>query len=240
MLPILSPAQIVNVEASRLQEDTLGWQGSGTLNFSYTQSVNKLFVIQAGTGAQYRKGKHIWLSINNLNLVFSSDEDFSFSGFQHFRYNYLVNKWYTAEAFTQGQFDRIQKIDFRYLLGGGNRFTLYKKPKGRIYLGLAAMYEYERESNTGIRHNDVRLSNYLSATYQPSGNFTATTIVYYQPRINYLRDYRVTTSTNLFFKFNQYLSFTTSFGLNYDSEPVQDPDVVKLSLAVTQGVVVRW
>lgn len=218
----------------------MGWQGSAGLNFSYTQNINKLFIIRANTGLQYRKGKHIALSLNDLNLVFSSAAQFNFAGFQHFRYNYLVNEWYTAEAFNQLQFDRVQKVRFRYLLGVGQRFTLYKQPKGRIYLGTAAMYEHEQESATGINHNDLRLSNYLSAKYKPSDVFTGTFMMYYQPLPYRFSDYRVSTLVNLFFRINRYLSFSSGFTMAYDSNPVDDPDVVNLTFSVTQGLFFKF
>ncbi len=233
-------AQIVNVEGSRLEPDSLGWQGTAGLNFSYIQNVNKFFSIKANTGLQYRYLRHVMMSLNDLNLVFSSQDKFNFAGFQHFRYNYLVNDWYTAEGFTQGQFDRVQKVKFRYLLGGGSRFTLLKKPQGRLYLGVLAMYEHEQESATGLRHNDLRLSNYLSATYKPSDTFRATFMLYYQPLVYRFSDYRVSTLVNAFFRLNQYISFSTGFTMAYDSEPVDDPDVVNLVFSVTQGLMLRF
>lgn len=240
MAGLTAQAQIVNIEGSRLEQDSLGWQGTAGLNFSYTQNINKLFIIRANTGFQYRTGKHVLLSLNNINLVFSSTQDFNFSGFQHFRHNYLVNDWYTTEAFTQGQFDRVQRVQFRYLLGGGNRFTLYKDTKARLYLGLLAMYEHEQENGTGIIHNDLRLSNYLSFRYTPSEVFNATFMMYYQPLVYRFSDYRVSTLVNLFFRINRYLSFSSGFSMVYDSHPVEAPDVVNLTFTVTQGLVFRF
>lgn len=233
-------AQIVNIEGSRMEPDSMGWQGSAGLSFNYTQNINKLFQIKANTALQYRFGKHVLLSLNDLNLVFSSQENFSFNGFQHFRYNYLVNKWYTAEAFTQGQFDRVQLVKFRYLLGGGNRFTLLKKDKGRMHLGILAMYEYEIEADTNIVHNDLRLSNYLSATYKPSDVFSSTFMMYYQPVVYRFSDYRVSLLLNLFFRINKQLSFSTGFNMTYDSAPVQDPEVVNLTFSINQGLFLKF
>ncbi|CAN5255259.1 hypothetical protein BH09BAC1_BH09BAC1_26220 [soil metagenome] len=233
-------AQIVNIEGSRLEQDSLGWQGSAGLNFSYTQNINKFFIIKAHTGLQYRVGKHIILSLNDLNLVFSSTQNFNFSGFQHLRYNYLVNNWYTAEGFNQWQFDRVQKVQFRYLTGIGQRFTVYKKTKGRVHIGTAAMYEHEEEGGSDIHHNDLRLSNYLSATYRPSDGFSGTFMMYYQPLVYRFSDYRVSTLLNLFFRYNKYISFTTGFSMAYDSNPVKDPKVVKLVFSVNQGLFLKF
>lgn len=239
-LTLATQAQIVNIEGSRLEQDSMGWQGSAGLSFNYTQNINKLFVIKANTGLQHRFDKHVLLSLNDLNLVFSSNQKFNFNGFQHVRYNYLVNKWYTAEAFSQGQFDRVQRIRFRYLLGGGNRFTVIKKEKGRLHIGLLAMYEFEQEADTTINRNDLRLSNYLAATYRPSEIFSGTIMVYYQPLPYRFSDYRVSTLLNLFFRINKLLSFTTGFTMAYDSEPVQRPDVVNLTFSINQGLFLRF
>lgn len=239
-MAMVANAQIVNIEGSRMEQDSMGWQGSAGLTFNYTQNINKLFLVKGNTALQYRFKKHVLLSLNDLNLAFSSKEKFNFSGFQHFRYNYLVNKWYTVEAFTQGQFDRVQKVKFRYLLGGGNRFTLLKKEKGRMYLGLLAMYEYEQEADTNIVHNDLRLSNYLSATYKPSEVFSGTFMMYYQPVVYRWSDYRVSVLLNLFFRINKLLSYSSGFNMAYDSQPVQDPEVVNLTFSINQGLFLKF
>lgn len=239
-MAIVANAQIVNIEGSRMEPDSMGWQGSAGLSFNYTQNINKFFQIKANTALQYRFDKHVLLSLNDLNLLFSSKEKFNFNGFQHFRYNYLVNKWYTAEAFTQGQFDRVQKVKFRYLLGGGNRFTLLKKEKGRVHLGLLAMYEYEVEADTNVVHNDLRLSNYLSATYKPSDVFSGTFMMYYQPVVYRWSDYRVSLLLSMYFRINKLLSFTTGFNMAYDSAPVQDPEVVNLTFSIHQGLFLKF
>lgn len=222
-------AQIVNIEDTRLNEDSVGWEGSVELGFNGSKTTKSLFDLFGGSQIQYLNKKHFFLSSNEIALIISGDEDFENRGFQHFRYNYELHKRIFWEVFTQGQFDQVLKIQFRWLIGTGPRMGLLKKDHAAIFWGASYMYEYEEEDGTGIINRDHRLSTYLSLSASIKDIFSINHINYYQPRLDRFTDYRLSSSTELKLKIVKQLFFKFSFNLSYDAQPVVDPDIPKLT-----------
>lgn len=233
-------AQIVNIERSRLSTDSLGWQGHFDFSYFQRKNTNVLTQISNDIGAQYRKGKHILLGLNNVGYIALTNpgdfEDISF--FQHLRYTYIMdssNIW-AWEAFLQTQTDRILLIRSRVLAGTGPRLFLYKSKKFNAKTGLITMYEHEKERETGFEYTDIRLSYYLSFALNPadwlSFNFTG----YYQPVMievqdntilsqdnatpTNFEDFRISFVTGVSFRVKSWFSIKSSLNWNYDSNPV--------------------
>lgn len=101
------------------------------------------------------------------------------------------------------------------------------------------MYEYEEEQ-TGTIRRDVRSSNYLSFEVQLTEVFKISHISYYQPLFNNFTDYRVSTTTAWQFKVTKVLTFKTAFALNYDSNPVDAPEIVNLTYAISNGLSLKF
>ncbi len=217
----------------------MGVQGEVNLFYNFTKNTQRISQLESAVGLQERWKDNVLLVFSDVNLVFSKNEDFVFKGFGHLRYNRLINNWLAWEAFSQGQFDRVLLIQLRWLKGTGPRFKLYKKKKSKAYVGVMGMYEYEQEQ-TGTVRRDFRGSSYLSFQVQPNEVLKVSHISYYQPLFNDFKDYRVTTSTSLEFKVTKVLTFKTAFSLNYDSNPVDAPDIVNLTYAVSNGLSLKF
>lgn len=228
-------AQIVNIESSRLEEDTMGLQGEFNVFYNFIKNTQTISQLKSSAALQERWKKNVFLVFNDVNLVFSKTQDFVFNGYGHLRYNRLMNNWLAWEAFSQAQFDRVLLIQLRWLTGTGPRFKLFKNEKSKAYVGTLAMYEYEEEQ-TGIVRRDVRGSAYLSFEVDPNDVFKISHITYYQPLFKNFSDYRVTTSTAMEFKVTKILTFKTAFQLMYDSNPVDSPEVVNLTYSISNGL----
>jgi len=179
--------------------------------------------------------------ISNINFNKTGGGSFANSGVQHFRYNRKTNKHLALEGFLQGQYDKVYKVDFRGLVGAGARFKLTKPKvvndtiieKSRVYFGSLLMYEYEKASETdrSVICKDLRSSNYLTFSFYPINNFSIISTTYYQPKVDLLKDYRLSSVINLKISFSSVekqketsfwnkLKFNLSLSYNYDSEPV--------------------
>lgn len=231
-------AQIVNIEGSRLEEDSTGVQGEFNVFYNFTKNTQSISQLKASSALQFRWKKNVILPLADVNMVFSKNTDFVFKGYGHLRYNRLINKWLTAEAFSQAQFDRVLFIQLRWLTGAGPRFKLYKAEKAAFFLGTLAMYEYEEEKETGIIRRDWRGSAYLSAQIEVSETFSIAHITYYQPLFTDVSDFRLSTSTSLEFTITKALTFKSAFNLMYDSNPVQseEVDIVNLTYSISNGL----
>jgi hypothetical protein len=203
----------------------------------------------------YNGGENLWMIISNINFNRTGGESFANSGVQHLRYNREINSQISLETFAQGQYDKIYNVDFRGLVGAGARFK-FTKPKvkndsiiekNRIYFGTLLMYEYEKVSEVemNVISKDIRSSNYLSVSLNPTNNFSVVSTTYYQPRVDLVKDYRVSSVIDLTFgfisnnenkvkSFWNKLTFNITFSYNYDAVPVTS--VPKTQYSLTNGL----
>ena len=153
-------AQIINIEKKRINQiDTIGWFGNVDLGFSIFQNGSTIFTFNGGSLIEYVRNKHLFLAINQFNLLKAERENFLNDGFQHLRYNYAIHPWLTYEAFGQAQYNEKVRIRFRGLLGTGMRFKPFRDKN--FFLGASYMYEYEEESKTEVIHRGHRMSTYV-------------------------------------------------------------------------------
>ncbi len=217
-----SQAQVINVETMRKKTDSAKWTGSVSLDASLIKNKNSIFKIANKADIQYNNKKELWLFVNDLKFEKAAGESFVNKGTQHLRYNYKVTETIKMEAFTQAQYDAISEIDFRGLIGLGPRFKLSSNDDYRFYLGTMVMYEYEKASEVEAHriHKDFRASTYFSFSIYPTEIIGIISTSYYQPRLNALNDFRLSSTTSVLFKILENLAFKTTFIYNFDAYPV--------------------
>ena len=249
---------ILNAENLRVKmlKGKENWAGSAGLSFSFIKNTNEIFIVNTNIAVGYNGGENLWMIISNINFNKIDGDAFQNSGVQHFRYNRELNRRMAFEAYVQGQYDKISNVDFRGLVGLGLRFELTnhdkikdntEKRKSRAYFGSSIMYEYEKstEADNNIFQRDIRSSNYLSFTINPTKLFSIVSTTYYQPKIDLLKDYRLSSviDLNIGFsskveeeeqKFWDKLTFNMSFSYNYDAFPVIA--IPKTQYSLTNGL----
>ena len=196
LLIIFSSAssQIVNVESSRMQSDTVGWKGGVGAAVSLTQNTEKIFQLNLEAQLQYKtsKDRGIWLILGNLGLLKIGTDRFVSDDLLHLRYNRKVNEWLRWEVFGQYQNNIVTQIDSRTLFGTGPRFKLFSSSKFRLYTASLFMYENEKERTIPtIKHNDFRNSSYVSFTWLPRDNIEMISTTYFQPLLKKFSDFRI-------------------------------------------------
>ena len=215
-----SLAQVVNIEAKRFKTDTIGWKGSADLGFSMGKQKETFFMMSANAHVQYKSKKHLYLLLGNSDLVKSKTAKLINSGFIHFRHNFKLKKdWVRWESFTQAQFNKMNGLKVRYLLGTGPRFKILSKEDYRIYIGTLYMYEFEKSLDGLTKLNQVRFSSYLSYTFCPIDILELIGTFYYQPNITENKDYRLSSENSINVKLHKNLILGLNFRMNYDSFP---------------------
>ncbi len=213
-------SQIVNIERERYQTDTVGWKGNFDLGFSVGKQKKTYYILSSSAHLQYKSKKHLYLLIGGINFLKTKDEDLNNAGFLHFRYNYKLKKnWIRWEAFTQVQFNKVNGIRTRFLIGTGPRFKLVNVQKFRTYLGTLYMYEHEVNKNKTMKLNEFRFSGYLSFSFQPIKQFEFISTTYYQPNIAKNNDFRISTDNAINIRLPKHFTFGITYLLNYDSSP---------------------
>lgn len=213
-------SQILNVESLRRVTDTSGWSGAASMNLSLRRNVNDFVVVSSDIHIQYKMKDHLVLFKNDVAFQKIEGEDFDNALVSHLRYNYRFKPRVAWEVFLQGQYNKVNLINFRGLLGTGPRFKITKAENYKFYLGSLAMLEYE-EVDDGITplQRDLRWSNYLSFSMFPSENITLVSTTYYQPRIDQFSDFRISSESSLVVGLFKNFGLKTTYLFVYDAVP---------------------
>ena len=216
----IAQAQVLNIERERIVTDTTGWSGTGKLTLNLINNIKQFTEMGINAHVQYKTKRSLWLALSDYEVIKSDKNDISNKGLQHFRYNYKINKLLTAEAFTQAQFNKVLNLNFRGLAGAGLRFSILKLDHLRLYSGLAYMFEYEEPSQEYPIERNHRMSTYLSLSYRMNENFSVVNTVYYQPRIDYFADYRISNNLDVVLKITQKMSYVMTLEYILDNKPL--------------------
>lgn len=219
----LSFGQIINIEEARKATDSTGFSGHWSFMGNYLDNKEKVWSIQTQTNIQYKGQNNYYWFITDWSTFRSESTNFQNILFLHLRHNYKFNEWWRLETFIQHQYNKIQRIDHRILLGVGPRIKLLDKKLGKIYLGSTFMPEWEdRDDQESTWRYQTRWSNYLSFTFNFWDHLTLRSTTYYQPSLQEWINYRLSHQKKLEIELNQFLSLVSSLRYTYDQFPILD------------------
>jgi hypothetical protein len=218
LLSFGAAAQVLNVESQRFVADTDGWVGHIGFSFFLLQNTRQVMSFGNDAQFQYRKRKSRYLFISNVALERAGGLDFVNTGYQHLRYNYQVNDWLTWEALVQAQYNKVLKMDSRYVAGTGPRFTLFLRARYRMHVGVIYIHEDEKVTGEGTQYHDHRISAYLALSWNLGKNTEFVSTTFYQPNLMDFQDYRIATNDFLEIDIHKHLAFKTGFDLLYDTK----------------------
>lgn len=222
---ITTSAQIVNIESSRMQSDTVGWMGDLGAAVVLAQNPDKIFQANVDAHIQYKTSndKGIWLILGNFGFLKVNSNKFVSNDLIHLRYNRKVNEWLRWEFFGQYQNNIITQIDSRVLLGTGPRFKLIKLKTFRMYVASLIMYEREIErTDPVVKHSDIRNSSYISFTWLPKDNIELVSTTYFQPLLKKFSDYRILNQIALNVKATPHFGLSVKWNYLHDRFPAGD------------------
>lgn len=218
--PLLS--QIVNVENQRLSAKKEGFSGSIDGNLNYSVNTKSLLQFGSRLSVAYLKKRQYLLLLGDHSLVRSGDESFINRGFQHLRYNYTLKDSGRViyEAYQQVQFNKVQRINSRLLIGTGFRFMLIDQKNYQFNIGIGLMGEYEDLTDAGVSA-DLLSANYLSFDGQFTPNIGLNSITYMQPKLIDRGNYRLSNETTVRLKINSRLTVKVIYSLAHDSRSIE-------------------
>ncbi len=213
-------AQVLNAESLRKVTDTSGFSGSASLDFSVKRDVNDYLGLSSSVHVQYKMHRHLVLLKNDIDFQKIEGNKFENSGIAHLRYNYRFHPRIAWEVFTQAQYNKVSKIQFRGLAGTGPRFKLSTSEKYKFYLGTLIMYEYEEliDGVTPIQR-DLRGSAYFSFSIYPTKTLSFVSTTYYQQKLKDFEDYRIASQTSVLIDLFKNFAFKTTYTFIYDEFP---------------------
>lgn len=216
-------AQISNIESQRIKRDSIGWYREINTGIRFVREVNNVYTLHNDVRVQYKTEKNLYLGLAEYNWSGGAGRVLNHNAFLHLRYNRsLPREDIKMEAFNQIQFNQITRINVRWLLGVGPRFTIAEKDKIVCNIGTAYMFEILRErdqENNPIRMIENRSSSYMSLSVFPQEHIALISTTYFQPRLDDMLDYRLTNVTEFRVKVTKLLTLGITYRLSLDTSP---------------------
>ena len=215
-------AQIVNIENLRLATKQEGFTGSIDLSLNFTMNTVQLLQIGDRMRIGYNKKRHHILLLTDHSFISTKDVSIVNLGFEHVRYNYSFKDSANImlEVFEQAQFNKIQKINLRFLLGTGLRFHILDQKNYQLNFGTGLMAEYEELIDYGISR-DVLSNNYFSFDGQFTEHIGMNNITYFQPKLIDFGNYRLSNETQIRFMINKHLTYRIVYSLTHESRDIE-------------------
>lgn len=181
-----------------------------SLNGQYNWIENKAINL-AVVGYQYGENNNV----RNINKAFF-----------HYRYIFQMNETLDLEIFGQIEKNEFTRLSYRGLVGSGVRYAIAKSNEHRGFLGLGGFYSSEKtEVTAGLTDDGVenfaRANFYLLSKYKINSTLNLSNVIYYQPRLSDVSDYRALFESKLDFKIVKNLSLRLSLDVEHDSQPSQ-------------------
>lgn len=253
MQALIAHAQILNVEKSRLDDDTSknfngGFELEFVLNNRSADRDNQIqFIgISMESDLNYLSENHSYILISNLDYSSVTGDPIIRTGFVHLRANFLHKKDISYENYTQLQFDLGRGLTVRWLAGGGLRFKLIESKKRNLFLGTGIMYEHEQwedptQESRVVTRDILKSSNYVSTFLKISDHVDLNLTSYYQVGYDQISDvfrHRISFDTGLSFEVSKVITFTTTFIYAYENRPIVP--IVKYLYVLNNGIKINF
>lgn len=201
---------------------------SADLDFSVSGSSGNTQTEKVALNSQFswQAEKSINLAIFGYKFGKSNNSRNVNKAFAHYRYIHQLTDTLDWEAFSQLETNEFTRLTYRGLVGTGVRVAIAKTQKQHAFLGLGGFYSKEEiEVTAGLTDDGVeelnRANIYFLSKYNVSSSMSFSNVLYYQPRLNKISDYRALFQAKFDFKINHELSLRLSLDIVHDSAPSQ-------------------
>lgn len=214
-------SQIISLDERRSKNPVRGFQGE--LSYSLNFTHNNKDIIQNGSRVklQYNDSLNTYMVFGDIVLDQVDREKNINKGNFGIIYNFMVpEKFISAEAIYQYDYNDIKKLKYRNILGGGPRFKIASSSKFNLSLVAYTIYLnelYENSSTVKNRKSLVKFSSLLSFSWQLSENAHLRHSTYYEPDYSDPQDYRIWSESRLKINIRKNFSFNLFFKIDYDS-----------------------
>lgn len=234
-------AQLLNVERLRTIADTTGWHGD--LGFELSLNRYKDSVLRLGNQANtsYYSHLHNYIFITSLEIINVDGASLVSSGYGHLRGIFLREKTFSPEMFLQYQYNNNLGLRGRFLAGAGLRYTFISRDGFTGRLSSALMYEFERwrlSDDGSVENNYLKSTNNISLRGRLSEQTTLLVIGYYQARPGRFFLPRATIENQLNIRMSRWVTFSVSFVMTHDANPVID--IPKLTYELKNGLLISF
>jgi len=238
--PSLS-AQLLNVERIRTIADTTGWHGDLGFDLTLNKYNDRLLKLGNRANTSYYSRLHNYIFLTNLEIINVDGASLVSSGYGHFRAIFLRENRFSPEMFLQYQYNNNLGLRGRSLAGAGVRYTFISRDGFTGRISSALMYEYERWRLSGdqsVENKFIKSSNNISLRGRLSDQSSLLVIGYYQARPDLFFLPRATLENQLNIRMSRWVTFSVSFVMTHDADPVID--IPKLTYELKNGILISF
>lgn len=214
---------IVSMEGVHTSKPQQGFSGDLELSVSNSSGNTEKEEYTLGSRLQWHQGEITDFLLLSADYAKSGGVKSSDHAFAHLRHIQQFQPRTAWEAFLQMEKDQFARLEYRGLVGGGLRFTLFQKEnRGAIFFGLGAYHSEERIDKSYADAGTESLwrgNSYLLLQYQINPDAALMSTSYYQPASGNPDDYRLLEQAALKVKLTERLSLQISYDLRFDSDP---------------------
>jgi hypothetical protein len=219
----LATAQ-VNTEKFRSAGDSLSFNGYALFDL-YLRSGNvSLAEIGLSGRVSHRSASSVTFLIVEGEYGWQNKNQYSNEGLLHLRYVYFWLPDLMPEVYMQYDYNKARLLLSRIVGGAGLRFNLFRTHNNAAWFGTSVFKEYDLfdlppDAAHPQKMDIFRWSNYLSVSYNINETLELSCVLYYQPKLDVLRDYHILNENFLRILFSKWISLTIGTNLRFDSDP---------------------
>lgn len=194
-------------------------QRRNLLDFSNTSEVN-----------YFLKNNYLFVFLSHTEVAFNGLQALENNGFFQLRFRDNDSRHFAPDFFIQYQWNGVQGMEHRALIGANARFRWLEKKKSDLYTSIGVFYEYERwnpflnsyafgaDSIGIVNRNILRLNSSAKFALKLWKNIDFAGITYVQFPLNsfFLRP-RWFLDSNLNFAVNKHLGFVIHYDHTFDT-----------------------
>lgn len=242
-----SPAAGQNIlDVERLSTDEArGPHLSADLGLDLSAGNTQVLQFSGNLSTGIRTARH-WLRLVG-GVEFLRDlergEDLVDARYAHLRYNLTLSRRVRTLHFVQVQTSRNLLLERRFLVGSGLRYRLAGGSRGRFDVASGLMFEEERLDEEALAPAEealtrtVRVANLASLVLALGGDAELSNVLYFQPSVQDLGDFRLLDNLSLRAPLTGALSLQLAMEWRMDSEPPAGLD--EHDLGVEAGLAVE-
>ncbi|MBE0654070.1 MAG: DUF481 domain-containing protein [Bacteroidales bacterium] len=224
----------VNTEKFRKFSDKEGFLFNSGFRFGYSGGNSEYVTVDGTFRLDYNGKKNDAFIVANYDYKESSATKVTNNGFLHLRGIHTMSEKMVMEAFLQQEFNEFLLLADRKLAGAGARMRVMDFTSNKDSLsgfvsnfGLGMMFEHEvyevgEGEKTIVTLNPFRVTSYLTLDWDISEMINAWGVVYYQPDIVKIHNFRSIVETGIEIWLIGKLFFTFDMSYRYNNEPVGD------------------
>jgi hypothetical protein len=236
----------VNTEKFRKFSEKEGFIFNTGFRFGYSGGNSEYLTVDGTFRLDYNGNKNDAFIVANYDYKESSKSKITNKGFVHLRGIHNFSQKIALETFLQQEFNEFLLLADRNLVGAGGRFQLmdFMAEKDSLTrftsnLGLGLMYEHEvyeigEGDKTTVIKNPVRITSYLTLDWAINERINAWGVIYFQPHITSIHNFRTVAETGMEIWLLSRLYFTIDMSYRYNNEPIGD--VTNYDIVIKNGL----